>query len=304
MGNARQRARGRQLASADTTAHPPEPQRCQTGPERGRELLSGGSGSPLGDTSNYRSGSSEKFSQLNPYRCISDFFFFNYIATCQSKCVWSVLYSPPSAEQWPFAVQASVESWGTAPSTTAPRPCAQARSLPKANYSCWLMLYVGKELIFLCFRLHVIWNPKYRFKAQARFLLEFVGPEFGLGKPCTSSPWMLWNVSWRKCCCNDALGCWHFHPWNFFLSTEICHNYVYSFHYPVILFSDLKHPTACTCLTSSCEQCWQAPCTEGSPILCRAVCYFSAAEHDHTDTWIVSFKDEKSSFFRSFLLNA
>lgn len=274
------------------------------GTERGQELLSGGSGSPSGDTSNYQSGSSEKFSRLNPYRCISDYFFFYYIATYQSKCVWSGLYSPPSTEQWSFAVRASVGSWGTAPSTTAPKPCAQARSLPKANYSCWLMSYVGKEFIFLCFRLHVIWNPKYRFKAQARFLLEFTGPEFGLGKPCTSSPWMLWNVSWRKCCCNGALGCWRFHLRNFFLSTEICHNYVYSFHYPVILFSDLKHPTACTCLTSSCERCWQAPCTEGSPILCRAVCCFSAAEHDHTGTWIVSFKDEKSSFFRSFLLNA
>lgn len=47
-----------------------------------------------------QSGSCEKFSQLNPYGCISDFFyFFNGIYTCQSKCLWSVLYSPPSTEQ-------------------------------------------------------------------------------------------------------------------------------------------------------------------------------------------------------------
>lgn len=196
---------------------------------------------------------------------------------------------------------------GALPLQHRQRPCTQAHSLPKANYSCWLISRVGKELILLCFRLHVIWNHKYRFNAQfniqARFSLKFIGLEFGLGKPCTSSTWMLWNVSQWRYCCNDALRCCHFHPWNF-LSTETCHNSVYSFHYPVILFSDLKHSTACTCLTSSWERCWQAPCTECSPILCRAVCLFSAAEHDHTDTRVLFFKDEKSSFFRSFLLNA
>lgn len=122
VGNARQRALGRQLASADTTAHPSEPQRCQTGTERGQELLSGGSGSPSGDTSNYQSGSSEKFSQLNPYRCISDFFFFNYIATYQSKCVWSVLYSPHQQNSDPLLCEH--------PSRAGALPLLQQRQSP------------------------------------------------------------------------------------------------------------------------------------------------------------------------------
>lgn len=206
--------------------------------------------------------------------------------TCHSRGSWARPYSPPAPCQELTCRQCHHAGLYTHPAH------------PKANPSCPRILHLAKKLILLCFRSRVIQNPKYRCHAQFNFLvrslLKFVGQEVGLEKQHSLSTWMLWNISQWMGCFNDALRCWHFHPWNNFLSTESCRNYVYSFHYPVILFSDLKHPTAGTCLTSSCAWCWQAQSSSSSPIPFGTVCLPSVAKYDGTDTHILFSKMKRA----------